>query len=56
MPDNNSMTEQLRRASVAIVTAYVNDAAALLSSGSFFTKHELIRYCKSLDLLEGLTL
>ncbi len=53
--DNDSMTERLRRSSVAIVTAYINDAASILTAGSSLNKHELIRYCKSLDLLEGLT-
>ena len=50
------MTERLRRSSVAFVTAYLNDAAALLSGGASLSKHELIRYSKSLDLLEGMTL
>lgn len=54
--DNSSMTERLRRSSVAFVTAYLNDAAALLSGGASLSKHELIRYSKSLDLLEGMTL
>ncbi len=52
---NTEMTTRLRRSSVAIVTAYLSDAAALLSGGSQMSKQELIRYCKSLDLLEGLT-
>lgn len=52
---NIEMTTRLRRSSVAIVTAYLSDAAALLSGGSQMGKQELIRYCKSLDLLEGLT-
>jgi len=53
--DNASMTERLRRSSVSIVTAYLTDAAALLTAGTQMSKQELIRYCKSLDLLEGLT-
>lgn len=53
--ENASMTERLRRSSVGIVTAYLADAAALLAAGTQMSKQELIRYCKSLDLLEGLT-
>lgn len=52
---NEQMTVRLRRSSVNIVTAYLSDAVALLSCGSQLNKQELIRYSKSLDLLEGRT-
>ncbi len=49
------MTARLRRISVEIVTAYVNDAVAVLSRHGQLSKQELIRYSKSLELLEGIT-
>lgn len=50
------MTQRLRQRSVSIITTYLNDAVALLRPCvSNFSKLELIRYSKSLDLLEAKT-
>lgn len=53
--ENTAMTTRLRSISVEIVVAYVNDAAAVLSRHGQLSKQELIRYSKSLELLEGIT-
>lgn len=51
---DENMTRRLRATSVSVVVSYLVDAAAVVAEGQKFSKHEMIRYSKSLELLERL--
>ena len=51
---DEQMVQRLRRTSVSVIVSYLADAVAIVSEGQKFSKHEMIRYSKSLELLERL--
>lgn len=55
IPDNESLTNDLRRRSVSVVTSYLQDLATLVSGGhKSLSKQELLRFSNSIKLLARL--